>query len=201
MLNKAAKRPDYEDLRSDEVVELKEGAIGRFEMRMRPFEKTAGVVLDASGRPVSDALVGVWPLGRRPWARTDDEGRFEAKWRGPEEGGKASTLFVVARHLERNLAAVAEIEDASRPLEVELAPASILEGKVVDADGNPAEGVRVYPMAWFLPSTGGRMGRADSAFDFVRGLRLRGGLLADARLAQARRPRAGAHCGGYADGP
>ncbi|MHC4715297.1 MAG: TlpA disulfide reductase family protein, partial [Planctomycetota bacterium] len=67
VLKKAVKRPDYEDLKSDEIIELKEGAVGRFEMRLRPFEKTAGVVRDASGRPVSGALVGVWPSGRRPW--------------------------------------------------------------------------------------------------------------------------------------
>ncbi len=165
MLNKAYKPPDYEDLRSDEVIELKEGAFRRFEMRMRPFEKTTGVVRDASGRPVSGALVGVSPTGRRPWARTDDEGRFEVKRRGPEEGGKASRLFVVARHIERNLAAVVEIKDASRPQQVELAPASIFEGRVVDGDGNSVADVRVYPMAWFPPGTAARIGDDSATTD------------------------------------
>jgi len=126
-----------------------------------------GLVLDATGQPASDADVELtdesraryaegWLLGR---ARTDARGQFELAWRaaaprGPfvvratasgaphevgrdERGGPASTLWVPASVVQRELSA--DELRAGEPLELVLAPngLDVLTGFLDDAHGEP----------------------------------------------------------------
>lgn len=100
----------------------------------------SGIVLDDSGEPVDDVDIQP-PLRSDVLVRKYNKGRFEAhkqlRKSDPEE------YHLVARHIERNLAAVADFGKDANMLEVRLEPGVILTGKVVDSNNNAIEGARV----------------------------------------------------------
>lgn len=107
-----------------------------------------GVVLDAAGRPVEGAWVAIAGSGGTADAVVSDgQGRFVVRW---PHRGSPDTVRAVARGLGSVSVALMPGDDrpgwsADRPLLVQLAPApAALRGRVVDADGEPVAGARVW---------------------------------------------------------
>jgi len=99
-----------------------------------------GVVYNQGGKPVPGALVLPLPYGGYP-VDSDVNGKFELM--GPSEHRLISTL--IARDPKHNLAAGVELGDYSKPLDITLAPAVTLTGRVTDSAGKPISGADVFP--------------------------------------------------------
>ena len=87
-----------------------------------------GVVLDETGLPAPGVLVKVLPAGEQ--VLTDKAGKFEAAFDPSIPCGS-----LLARHTERNLAAIVDVKDYSRPNQITLKPAFSITSKVTDPDG------------------------------------------------------------------
>lgn len=87
-----------------------------------------GVVLDETGLPAPGVLVKVLPAGEQ--VITDEAGKFEAAF---DPSMPCESLL--ARHIERNLAAIVDVKDYSRPIQITLKPALSITSKVTDPDG------------------------------------------------------------------
>ena len=98
----------------------------------------SGIVRDEAGMPIDDVDMQVWPIGG---LRMYAKGQFEA-YKSPRSS-KTERYYLLARHPERNLATVVEINEDANTLDVKLKPSVILTGKVVDNDGKALEGAIV----------------------------------------------------------
>jgi len=87
-----------------------------------------GVVLDETGLPAPGVLVKVLPAGEQ--VLTDKAGKLEAAFDPSIPCGS-----LLARHTERNLAAIVDVKDYSRPNQITLKPAFSITSKVTDPDG------------------------------------------------------------------
>ena len=109
--------------------------------------KVTGVVRDASGAPVAGASVGVFPdYGNRgTGAKTDANGHYQLGWQKPTWAGSSNQRFyLVARHSERKLAAMQEMEETTTNLDVTLKPAMSVSGRVQDTRGKVVTNVMAY---------------------------------------------------------
>ncbi len=137
-------------------------------LELRPLGKLSGRVVDPAGEPVAGAFVRAdegRPGSRRPrgGGATDDQGRFQIDLEpGPvelsarAEGYKTGTWR--GEVPERG---------AAGPAEIRLERGATLEGRVLDADGNPVGGARVSTSAGAPDFMGGLgwMGRSGSRSD------------------------------------
>jgi len=99
-----------------------------------------GVVRDEKNLPIDDVEMNVWP--NSGWfVRVYAKGQFEAYNMPPNK--KSEEYHMLARHIERNLAAVIDFDEDVNMLEVKLEHGAILTGKVVDSNGVAIEGARV----------------------------------------------------------
>ena len=87
-----------------------------------------GVVLDETGLPTPGVLVKVLPAGEQ--VLTDEAGKFEAAF---DPSMPCESLL--AQHIERNLAAIVDVKDYSRPNQITLKPALSITSKVTNPDG------------------------------------------------------------------
>lgn len=109
--------------------------------------RIAGVVRDETGKPIDGVRINIMP----EWARTIrmyPQGRFELSWEPQSRPGRPFEHYLVASHLERNLAAAVEINEDTRTLDITLMPGVILTGKVVDSEGKGIAGARIMTMLW-----------------------------------------------------
>ena len=115
-----------------------------------------GVVRDQAGIPVPGAVVSFHP-GHFPAAanyvevKTDGQGRFAMKieyppLRGGWRGSIHPTNVVIARSIERNLAAMAQFVPIPDTLNLELQPGITFSGSVTDEAG--ADSHRDRPNAY-----------------------------------------------------
>ncbi len=123
----------------------------RFELIRSPT--ITGTIRDSGGAPAAGVLVSFHP-GFYPGAslyaegRTDDNGRYELTIQ-QEAGGGGSwmgqnrTNFIMARSLERNLAAAQEFDTIPTNLDLGLQPGITLSGCVKDTEGVPVRGAVV----------------------------------------------------------
>jgi protocatechuate 3,4-dioxygenase beta subunit len=111
-----------------------------------PF-KITGVVRDAAGVPVEGASVGVFPdYGNGgSGAKTDASGHYELDWQKPSWAGSQNQIFyLLARHLERKLAAMQPIEETTKSVDLTLKPAMSVTGHVQDTKGKAVTNVVAY---------------------------------------------------------
>ena len=121
---------DYSYYRSDSSVTVAEGRTTQLEILLDRRIEISGIVLDESGRPVAGAFVNAGDT-----AISDAGGRFKVSFdqrRPPER--------LISRHVERNLAAIVDITDSSKPMEITLEPALEIDGQITDVNnvGIPA---------------------------------------------------------------
>jgi len=129
---------------------------GPHEFVLQPLPPLAGIVVDAQGRPVADAAVGLFlpethpppPSERRALAAAcvAPDGSFRLAW----DPGLAQEMQIVAwspqyaPSMPLTLDPSAGATDPAHfPLRLELAPGVRLAGRVVGPDGVPADGARV----------------------------------------------------------
>ncbi len=124
-----------------------EGQTTRLTIDLGASLKVTGVVRDASGAPVAGASVGVFPdYGNRgTGAKTDANGHYQLGWQKPTWAGSSNQRFyLVARHSERKLAAMQEMEETTTNLDVTLKPAMSVSGRVQDTRGKVVTNVMAY---------------------------------------------------------
>ncbi len=102
----------------------------------------AGIrVLDAEGRPIAGADVGTSPTVTSAWS--DAEGLVRLRWARGGPAKPPEAYLVRAPGHAPALVAIEYTEGEADPVEVRLARGHVLTGKVVEADGSPAAGVRI----------------------------------------------------------
>ncbi|MBN1359273.1 MAG: carboxypeptidase regulatory-like domain-containing protein [Sedimentisphaerales bacterium] len=114
------------------------GQTVRYEALLSLPPTAYGRVLGPGGEPVRDAVVSVHPFGDH--AYSDSNGRFEAAC---DEQHAANGGFAVARDVGVGSAVAMRVTDWSRPIDLRLAPAWTLTGKVVGPDGAGIPAARV----------------------------------------------------------
>jgi protocatechuate 3,4-dioxygenase beta subunit len=114
----------------------------RFNARSRSYVAAAqqtltGTVYDSSGKPAVGVRVVVTPTwGSVDTAKTDANGEYSVNWQ-PETGMRDAKYFVVARDVERNLAAIEPIGTSKKSADLRLGPGVSISGTVQDAKGAP----------------------------------------------------------------
>ncbi|MCJ7675821.1 MAG: carboxypeptidase regulatory-like domain-containing protein [Sedimentisphaerales bacterium] len=103
----------------DNQVLVAKGETAKLEIVLDNYPSVSGLVLDETGQPVPGVLVGQ--------TLTDEAGRFEV---GFDPSFPCETL--IARHSERNLAAIVDVKDYSKLVKVILKPALSITGQVTD---------------------------------------------------------------------
>jgi protocatechuate 3,4-dioxygenase beta subunit len=106
---------------------------------MVPARIVSGRVTSPDGEPVAGAQVAPLPMTCFH-VLTDSEGRFDVAWSRPWEPREGLCLMV--RRVDLNLAALADLAEDTKTIEVKLAPALTLTGTVEDPDGKPIPGAK-----------------------------------------------------------
>jgi RNA polymerase sigma-70 factor (ECF subfamily) len=124
-----------------EVVRVATVGAADVELALEPLVAIEGRVLDGNGRPAAGAEVR-WSGNTGPRTSADTDGRFHLSASAPSA---TRPVVIVARNAGRGFA-VASVTDA-KPVELRLAPAAVITGVVLDADGAPVAGaiVRAAP--------------------------------------------------------
>jgi protocatechuate 3,4-dioxygenase beta subunit len=127
-----------------QTVALADGQTHRVTVVLNETPQVTGVVRDGEGKPVSGAALSIMP-GNQGEVVSDQYGKFTVLW-DPLWGGRDATFCLLARHIERNLAAVAEIAKDTRTLDVNVVAGVILTGKVTDPNGKGISGAHMRMM-------------------------------------------------------
>ncbi len=134
-------RPSYEALRAETAV-----------MVMRKGATITGRVTDEAGTPISGALICNQydcydPNPLKNTATTDDEGHFRLSKLSHRQNYRDYFFTVQAAGYAPVLVEVSDYETA-RPVEIKLKRGQAVEGRVVDEDGKPLEGVSIKLDRW-----------------------------------------------------
>lgn len=126
-------------------VTIADGATKRLEWKLTPLPTITGVVHDKNGKPIQGVSLRVLPMGGRDDVNSDADGRFKVSWDLGLFSDRRQAPHLVCRHVADNLGAVAIIPEGKRTLDIELRPAVIVRGKVVDPGGRAIAnaGIRV----------------------------------------------------------
>ena len=116
----------------DQILVIK-GQTAKSEIIFDSTPSVSGLVLDQTNQPVSGVLVMANPVGEQ--GITDKAGRFEIRY-SPSEPLER----LIARDLTRNLAAIVEVKNDAKPIQITLKPALSIAGRVTDPNdvGIPA---------------------------------------------------------------
>ncbi len=126
--NVRARADGFGRMGADGTVTAVESEASRLEILLDRTPSISGIVLDESGQPVSGALVKVHPSGGE--VLTDDNGKFVSGFEAEDRD-----RCLIARDIQRNLAAVVAIKDESKPINITVKPALSISGQVTDTDG------------------------------------------------------------------
>jgi len=110
-------------------------------IELAPAQIVSGRVVDPAGRPIAGAQVAPLPMTSFH-VLTDDQGRFVVGWQA-EWAGDLDEFYLMARHQERNLAALARVDTGTTQANVTLAAALTLVGTVEEPNGVPIGGAEV----------------------------------------------------------
>jgi DNA-directed RNA polymerase specialized sigma24 family protein/protocatechuate 3,4-dioxygenase beta subunit len=116
-----------------------------------PPEKTKsplnGTVKTPEGKPAAGVLMQALPIGDDPGlsrfgATTDSEGRFRGE-------RYLEPVLMYARTVDGAQAGAGQVEPDREEVELHLTPSAVARGRVVDAEGKPVAGARVF-LGWGL---------------------------------------------------
>ena len=142
-----ANKPDWSQAQTQAAVT--EGQTTSVTIELNAPFKVAGIVRDASGAPVAGASVGVFPNygNDTTVAKTDANGHYEVSWQKPSwAGSQNQTFYLLARHLERKLAVMQEMEETTTNMDLTLKPAMSVSGRVQDTKGKAVTNLMAYVM-------------------------------------------------------
>lgn len=111
------------------------------EINLVSAKMVSGTVVDPHGKPVAGAQVAALPMTCF-YVLTDGEGKFDVGW-NPEWARDLKEFFLMARHLERNLAGGVEFNQDTKTVRTQLEPALTLAGTVEDPNGVPIPEAKV----------------------------------------------------------
>jgi len=111
------------------------------EINLVPAKMVSGTVVDPDGKPVAGAQVAPLPM-TNSHVLTNRNGQFDVGW-DPKWAGPLKEFFLMARHLERDLAGGIEINEDTKNVRIKLEPALRLAGVVQDPNGVPIPGAKV----------------------------------------------------------
>jgi uncharacterized GH25 family protein len=141
-----AYKQGFTSKRRQETITIEDGKTTHIEWQLVSLPKITGVVRDEAAKPIEGVKLRVCPMGGREDAISDAEGKFEVSW-DPERWGERETIYcLVARHEQRNLAAVEEIGEDTKRLDIKLKSGVIFAGKVVDPDGKGIANAKIVIM-------------------------------------------------------
>jgi hypothetical protein len=138
--------PAYQGLVDPERVVIAKGETLRRKARLEAYPSVTGIVRDPNGQPAAGVVVSSKPICEGA-VRTDRQGQFKVTWY-PQPSIRA--VLVLAQDPVRELAGLAEVKDQTRPLEVTLAPAFTVRGRLTDPNGAPVARAKVVLQA-FMP--------------------------------------------------
>ena len=131
--------------RRQDAITIEDGKTKHIERQLTSLPKITGVVRDEAGKPIEGVKLKICPAGRQDII-SDAEGKYEVNL-DPGSWGERETIFcLVARHEQRNLAAVEEIGEDIKRLDIKLKSGVIFAGKVVDPDSKGIAGAQVRVM-------------------------------------------------------
>lgn len=126
------------------------GQTNRVEIEVEPAQQITGTVHGPDGRPAVGISVqmisGFGANGAE--VKTDADGKFAMDWnprRFPNQG--TPTACVLVREVDKDLAAAADVDEDSGPVDLKLAPGLTLVGKA-ECDGKPLTNVTGTLVFW-----------------------------------------------------
>jgi protocatechuate 3,4-dioxygenase beta subunit len=125
-------------------IEVGDGETKRIAYTLTPAPRVAGVVRDEAGNPLAGVKLEIKPSSPEE-KTTAADGKFEVSW-DPRNWGSDTTYVLVARHMAKNLAATADIDEQTTNLDLKLKPGIVLAGKVLNHEGKPLAGARLQIM-------------------------------------------------------
>jgi len=165
-----AHKKGYNQQRQDLQVTVGEAETNKVEWTLPSAPKIAGTVRDQAGETVAGVKMEVKPHGGGTQPTTDADGKYEMTWDRAGWDSSDTVFVLVARDMERNLAALTEIDEDTRNLDVTLQPGGSFTGTVLDHEGKPLPDARVR--VWLRVSNWGTtLGReqittkADGTFE------------------------------------
>jgi protocatechuate 3,4-dioxygenase beta subunit len=111
--------------------------------------KLTGTVTDPGGHPLAGAQLAVFPrfqFGNNgsAWKKSATNGAFNLKWSlQPWQRQMGGTAMLVVHDMALNLAATADLAEATSNLDVQLKPALTAAGVVLKEDGSPLAGAQI----------------------------------------------------------
>jgi len=165
-----AHKKGYNQQRQDLQVTVGEAETKKVEWTLTSAPKITGTVRDQAGEPVAGVKMEVKPHGGGTQPTTDADGKYEMTWDRAGWDSSDTVFVLVARDMQRNLAALTEIDEDTRNLDVTLQPGGTFTGTVLDHEGKPLSDARVR--VWLRVSNWGTtLGReqittkADGTFE------------------------------------
>jgi uncharacterized GH25 family protein len=134
----------FSGIQQDETIILEEAKTTRLIRTLTPSPQIAGTVRDTAGKPLEGVRLIVLP-GARSGTVSDAQGRYDIIWDRSGWASEETAFCLVARDESRNLAAMTEISETVKTLDLELKPAITLVGSVQDEHAKPIVEAQVRP--------------------------------------------------------
>lgn len=128
---------------------VEDGKTNQVEIEIAGPKKVSGIVRQPDGQPAAGLtvrMVGGFG-GQGPDVKTDAGGKFEMEWNPRQNGRNDGTDCLFVRDVEHNLAVAQDLEEDAGPMDLNLAPALTLAGRV-ESDGKPVTNPAVALIFW-----------------------------------------------------
>ncbi|MBN2316686.1 MAG: carboxypeptidase regulatory-like domain-containing protein [Sedimentisphaerales bacterium] len=126
----------------------------------------SGIVRDEKDRPMEGVKLNLIMDEISQDFISDDEGNYVIRYDPQQWGPRTFPHYIQARHERLNLAAITEIDQEVKTLDIKLKPGAVLSGKIVDPEGKGIAGATTAPI--FIhqkPKTGGTVIRSQATSD------------------------------------
>ncbi|MCE5341341.1 MAG: carboxypeptidase-like regulatory domain-containing protein [Planctomycetaceae bacterium] len=135
----------YSSPKDRQTATVEDGKTTRLEIELKGSPKISGIVTDDKGKPLADATVRIFPMGRTQNVKSDTTGKFEVAWNPERWGGNQEIQYLlVARHIGRNLAVAVDIDEDTKTIDVKMSQGIVIKGKIVDANSKPLADAKVH---------------------------------------------------------
>ena len=130
-------------------VSVEAGRTNRVEIEIAAPQKITGIVRQPDGQPAAGVLVRIVGGfgGMGPEARTDAGGKFELESNQRQFRQNDTTVCILVRDVEHNLAVAQDIDEDTGPLDLKLAPGLTLVGRA-ESGGKPLTNATARLVFW-----------------------------------------------------